>query len=1416
MQTHAHPGANRHMRLFAGLFLLIFFAVASLAQTFGQVEEGVSRIKASERMSRRLEPTAFKEHAYHLRTIRSEADNVVVASANQRVLRSSYANYTNWLNASVPGGERANGVVVAQSGAKDFTPATSGLDQRNVMKNAAAPNAITDLRVTEIRDYTITLQWTAPADSENNAVAYYDIRGSTEPIDEESFEWAPLYEIWSPTPLAPGGNQFTVVESLDPGTLYYFAIRSYDHEENVSPLSNVVSARTTIPATIDVDVSPIVSNLTTGQEDIRTLTVRNIGEDRLIISLDFVADEPFLTFDSENGYKVPPNDSVEVIFRFEARLPGGSYEGELILLTNDQNQLEVRIPVFLNVTDNGYPVANIVPASFDFGNSWIGQTRSASIRIENNGSEPLVISDAYSDNADFDVHFDGEVVVPSFTEVFFTVTGSPQNLGVSNGTIAWTTNDPANPILPVLITGAVPPALTVSPPELTVEIYSNRTEERFLTLSNHGEVGTGVGLRIRHASDSTIRGTGTSFLTPRRVLIITPDRNIGDMRFLFSAYPEIQIEIASPESLLNWPQYRPLSYDVLLISNNSPWSESGYNPDAVGDKLAEYVDLGAKVIIFQHTDSHLDEYRIGGRFASEFYSPFSQSSGTTNTQANLGVVYDAGLALFEDIGELPYMGEIDEVGLNPGATLLADWSTGQPLAAMRGNVLALNMPLTYHGAILRLGRSAINLLSGNDFVYFPQLPISAVDPGAGTKVQVMFRSRDLPEGEYHAIIDVMYEGPASPIMSIPVTMQVKGAEFESNPESIYAGVTKGGTSTHTFNITNRSDRSHPFEVHSVENTVQSITTTQNSNQVLPAMQSVLGPVGSTVYATDFEEFQPGEITQLGWSGHGTVVETSQPYSGARHIRMNIDGTPDLKIVSPVVATNDKPFTSMSLKIRAEGGYYAATLDLLPGSGGKSPTSILIDGYRIWAKVDDGYGWANKEVDYVPEDYFDLTIEVGKYDHQITIYINGERVFQDRGFAGDFTGFSLTAGEGTEGIIDIDDFQILDGKRYPESVDFVSVTPVSGIIAAGATQEFTVVLNGARLDVGDYTTKIGYFADEDAVFIPIHLSVVDNHAPEIDSVADVSVVETGFHSLVLTASDPDDSEVTLSITNLPGFVKLKSSENGKAVYKVSPVIGDAGEYLLEVKATDSQGATSTMTFVLTVTRYGVESFTLVDSRTNREVKTFTNHIEFAASDPNLKFYQLRANTNPGQVGSVVFKIDGKKENGTKSPPYFLGNKNTIKNLKPGKNTLVAQAFTEKNGKGKAGKSMMATITITKPPVKDCPDDKHKDTDKDKDKGKDKDKNNDKDKCKERATLALTVKPNPVAHELTISLSGSAEGEARIVIVDAMGYQVYSVRDRISRLARHTVDLSALGLRNGVYYVQVVDGAGERTVVRIVKR
>src|SRR5690606_19773986 len=194
--------------------------------------------------------------------------------------------------------------------------------------------------------------------------------------------------------------------------------------------------------------------------------------------------------------------------------------------------------------------------------------------------------------------------------------------------------------------------------------------------------------------------------TPRRVLIVDPDfTDVG----LFSGDPEMRTEIAGPESLFDWPQYKRLSYDVLLISNNDSWSESGYDPDEIGDKLAEYIDLGGKVIIFQHADSHVDEYRIGGRFASEFYSPFSQSSGTINTWANLGVVYDAGLALFENLGELLFMGEIDEVGLSPGATLLADWSTGQPLAAIRGNVLALNMPLNRLAAVRTVSRRATHL-----------------------------------------------------------------------------------------------------------------------------------------------------------------------------------------------------------------------------------------------------------------------------------------------------------------------------------------------------------------------------------------------------------------------------------------------------------------------------------------------------------------------------------------------------------------------------------------------------------------------------------------------------------------------------------------------------------------------------------
>ena len=83
----------------------------------------------------------------------------------------------------------------------------------------------------------LTLAWTAPSD--NVGVVAYDLRYSRAPITEENFDQATPV-IGEPMPRAPGTKQRCPVTGLEPGTRYWFALKSEDAAGNVSPVSNVV------------------------------------------------------------------------------------------------------------------------------------------------------------------------------------------------------------------------------------------------------------------------------------------------------------------------------------------------------------------------------------------------------------------------------------------------------------------------------------------------------------------------------------------------------------------------------------------------------------------------------------------------------------------------------------------------------------------------------------------------------------------------------------------------------------------------------------------------------------------------------------------------------------------------------------------------------------------------------------------------------------------------------------------------------------------------------------------------------------------------------------------------------------------------------------------------------------------------
>ncbi|MFW9949284.1 MAG: hypothetical protein ACFFKA_04055, partial [Candidatus Thorarchaeota archaeon] len=106
------------------------------------------------------------------------------------------------------------------------------------------PAAINDLFALNFTLDSITLTWTAPGDDNNLGNAFlYDIRYSTEPINEENWDETIRCE-GEPLPELAGNTQIYMISGLTLGTTYYFGIKSSDEEQNLSDLSNIAKGST--------------------------------------------------------------------------------------------------------------------------------------------------------------------------------------------------------------------------------------------------------------------------------------------------------------------------------------------------------------------------------------------------------------------------------------------------------------------------------------------------------------------------------------------------------------------------------------------------------------------------------------------------------------------------------------------------------------------------------------------------------------------------------------------------------------------------------------------------------------------------------------------------------------------------------------------------------------------------------------------------------------------------------------------------------------------------------------------------------------------------------------------------------------------------------------------------------------------
>ncbi|HEY8936253.1 MAG TPA: T9SS type A sorting domain-containing protein [Cyclobacteriaceae bacterium] len=654
--------------------------------------------------------------------------------------------------------------------------------------------------------------------------------------------------------------------------------------------------------------------------------------------------------------------------------------------------------------------------------------------------------------------------------------------------------------------------------------------------------------RSNHAGTVQIKSVSQSSVAAH-VLIVTPDSNVDDLKTVLNSFSDIQANVFPVDSLPMISLTDLTGYDVVITTNNGQWQATGHvAPDVIGDLLADYIDHGGKVIVNEFAYSY-DAWRMTGRFMEQQYGPFISSTADANIEVTLDSMATSN-PIMQGVTTLNYSGFVQNVGLAPGAAPLARWSNGDLFAAANTNVVALNIlpslgtggALPWNGDLPTFYQNAIHWLTGPSFIRVSP-SAGTVAAGSQTNLDVLFDASSLVPGSYQASLDITTNVPAHELISIPAALHVLGPEFSITPDSIAVALGKDESTTQTIVLTNNGSDSKPFTVRvqgkngasasSVKLTSLKTNTSSTARQQTQPIQKrnkvYNGPAlnegtqslqtssgfaaartsaaqNTTVtYSTDFESFSPGDINgQQGWEGQygNWTIDSSDPVSGVKHFHALADGLGQSLAFSPVVSigTEHKSTTTMKINVQGGGGVTWQVIPQSPSAGFLNTRVEFSANGSARALVNDGAGsgYYLPINATIPSGYFDLTIEVDRDSATFNIFFNNTNVFHGLGFANDieqvvFLSLMETAGP----VLDVDDFQILDGARDTTPA-YITVSPVSGTIAAGESIALTATFNSAGLEFGKYHADIVVdIADLDELIVPTTLSVIGDPAIEVN-------------------------------------------------------------------------------------------------------------------------------------------------------------------------------------------------------------------------------------------------------------------------------------------------------------------------------
>jgi hypothetical protein len=523
---------------------------------------------------------------------------------------------------------------------------------------------------------------------------------------------------------------------------------------------------------------------------------------------------PWLSTAPETG-TVGRGGTAGVDLHFDAsEVAPGDYDADVRIASNDPGKPVVVVPVHLHVTSA--PDIALATAPIGVGECFIGTSAADTLWLKNNGTDFLNISHLSSTNPSFVVSPPSLFLGPHELAQLM-VTFTPKTTGVQTGLLTVTSNDPDESSLSIELsgTGRRPPHVTVPSAYSATSVEPGAKKTGVVPIVNSGESALSFELVVERAPPAgstggrkilptlptqerrgpgagnaaaaspprgpsySSHGTGgrsRTVVTERRVapaqhglrVLILRTGDVVEIASYFFEDPDIEV-MNTFDGEQGTPTLADLSpYDVVLVINDFVFADAV----AVGDVLADYVDHGGAVIVT--LASFVTGYDVRGRFADEGYLPFEIGTGPSGT-ALLGN-YDADHAIMS--GVVSAFGDLLGVTtLAAGAEWVADWDNGLPFIATQkgGLVVAMNVFLAdggyWDGSIPLILRNAMHWASGVHWLRVqPQRGVVA--PHQTLNATLTFDAKELPVGNYSALLRLLHNDPLSQPLQIPVALTV--------------------------------------------------------------------------------------------------------------------------------------------------------------------------------------------------------------------------------------------------------------------------------------------------------------------------------------------------------------------------------------------------------------------------------------------------------------------------------------------------------------------------------------------------------------------------------------------------------------------------------------------------------------------